>query len=199
MPKPRGESRKAVTPPGETGAETQPDKVVQLESGAPQLTINAFSEEARVDATTIARRIRAGRVEPSGKRGKSPTYRLADLLRCAYMMDDEGNFNPSGLDPFKRKAHFQAAQEEVRYRAECGELIPKIQVEACFADAMKIAARFFDTLVDVLERDCGVSRAQLLSIDDRLDKMREEFYQALVVDDDDDASTDQQSPVRAGE
>lgn len=194
----REDDKKSVTPPSENGPETPSDTVVEFGAKAPQLTINAFAEEARVDATTITRRIRLARIEPSGKRGKSLTYRLSDLLRCAYLMDDEGNFNPSGLDPFKRKAHFQAAQEEVRYRAECGELIPKIQVEECFADAMKIAARFFDTLVDVLERDCGVSRAQLLAIDDRLDKMREEFYQALVVDDD-DASSDQQSPVRAGE
>jgi hypothetical protein len=163
------------------------------------LSVNEFCDEARCDNLTITRRLKAAGIKPSAKKGKQNRYRLADLLRCAYLMDDDGNFNPSGLDPFKRKAHFQAAQEEVKYRQECGELVPKIEMETEFARAMKVFARFCDTLPDILERDAGATPAQVSMIEKRIDQARAEFVRALSGEDEtEDESTDGQSSVRAG-
>lgn len=169
-------------------AVSQKAEVINIQDAGVVLSVNRFCDEARCDNDTIARRIKVANIQPVGKNARENRYRLADLLQCAYLLDDEGNLNPAGLDPFKRKAHFQAATEEVRYRAECGEFIAKLEVESDYATVFKAAARLRENLPDVLERDCGLTPAQIEIVQQLVDKMFEEFHRVLNRDEQEDAA-----------
>jgi hypothetical protein len=147
------------------------------------LSVSAFCTEAQCKEETISRRLKVARIDPEKEEGRARLFRLGDLLKCAYLLDDDGKLDPAGLDPFKRKAHFQAQLEEVRYQEECGELVPKIQMQEEMSRAAKVFAQAMDTLPDILERDCGLTPAQIASVEKRLDAVREEVYQALTPDD----------------
>lgn len=186
----RARDKSSVAPAAKPTAE-----IVDIQESGVALSVNRFCDEARCDNATIARRIKVARIEPVGKNARENRYRLADLLQCAYLMDDDGNFNPSGLDPFKRKAHFQAAQEEVKYRADCGELVPKIEMEAAVARAIKIHSHWCATAPDMLERDCALTPAQIESVRNGIEKMQREFVAALIAEDADDS--EHETPVHA--
>jgi hypothetical protein len=180
--------------PVKAATDEQPEaEVVNIQDAGVLLSVNRFCDEAHCDNATIARRIKVANIQPVSKNARENRYRLADLLQCAYLLDDEGNLNPAGLDPFKRKAHYQAATEEVRYRAECGEFISKIQFEREYANAMKCFAQFRDTLPDILERDCGLTPAQISIVQTRLDQTSDDFHRALNSGDDQANASDQSS------
>jgi hypothetical protein len=50
------------------------------------------------------------------------------------------------------------------------------------AGMLKVTAECFDTLPDVLERDCGVTPETLARMEAHLDKAREELYLRLAED-----------------
>lgn len=167
--------------------------VIEIGDGQALLSVSAFCTEAMTKEETISRRLKVAKLEPVKTKGRAKLYRLSDLIRCAYLIDDDGQPNPAGMDPFKRKAHFQAQQEEVRYLQDCSELIPKIQMQEELARAAKIFTQGLDTLPDVLERACGLAPAQVQTAVDHCNKHRDEIAEILAAED--DAATDK-SPVR---
>jgi hypothetical protein len=151
------------------------------------LSIRAFCEEAGTDRDTTSRRVTEARCRPTGQRGGHPVYRLQDLLRASFFTGADGDADPDKLDPFKRRAFYQGELDKLKLGVERGELVPRIEVEQEQARTMKIVARFFDTLPDVLERDCGASPILLAKVEQRLDEVREEIYRELVAEDVDSA------------
>jgi hypothetical protein len=96
------------------------------------------------------------------------------------------------LPPLERKAHYQAEHEKLRLQTERGELVPSLEVEQGHGQIFAIVSQAFDTLPDVLERDVGLTTAQLVRLERLLDEAREALYQALNADEDDadSAATD---------
>lgn len=150
-------------------------KVVQLPSGV-HLSVRGFCDESGQDRETVTHRIRESGIEPSGKRGGYPVYRLRDLLRAAYA--GEG-FDPDKLRPFERKAHYQAEHEKLAVEQERGELIPRIEVEQEQARIAKIVAHGLETLPDVLERDCALAPEVVARMERHIDAVRERMYAEL--------------------
>jgi len=60
--------------------------------------------------------------------------------------------DPDRLEPFKRRAHYQAEVEKLTLGVKSGELIPRAEVEREFARIYDVIARFLDVLPDRLER-----------------------------------------------
>jgi hypothetical protein len=117
---------------------------------------------------------------PKAARGQYP---LAGCVR-AYItflqnQGQPGPANPENLSPFLKRAHYQAELDKLKLEHERGELIPRIEVEQEMAALMKIVAECFDTLPDLLERDCGLPTKALTRIEAALDKARESFYSRL--------------------
>jgi hypothetical protein len=152
-------------------------RVVEFERGI-HLSISAFAAEVSSTRETISKRIADAKLKPSGKRGGHPVYRLKDLFKAVYQAGD-GGIDPDKLDPFQRKAHYQAEHEKLQLETDRGQLVPAIEVEAKFAANFKTMAQWLDTLPDVLERDCGASPVLLAKIERRIDGLREELYQQL--------------------
>lgn len=161
-------------------------KVVPFASGV-HLSIRAFADETSMDRATVVKRLAAANVQPSGKRGGHPVYRLRDLLQAAVVTTDEGDLDPDKLKPFERHAWYKAEREKLQLQVERGELLPSLHVEQRYASMFKLVSEMFDTLPDVLERDCGATPMQLAKIEQRVDEVREELYSHLVETADDDA------------
>lgn len=159
-------------------------EVTAIDRPYPPLTVSSFCTAALCKEETISRRLKVAKIEPVGTKGKSKLFDLADLLKCAYLLDDDGNLNPAGLDPFKRKAHFQAMQEEVRALEAAGEVVPKIEMQQEMARMAKAFTHALDTLADVLERDTGLSPAQIAAVVKHCDAARDEVAAVLAADDD---------------
>lgn len=157
--------------------------IMNIHGTGMNLSINQFCDETNCDNATIARRIKVARIQPAAKKGKLNLFALGDLIKVAYLIDDDGQPNPAGMDPFKRKAHYQAQQEEIRYLEECGELVPKIQMQEEMSRAAKVFVHLTSTLPDVLEQQCGLTPAQTQIAVDYCNKHRDECAEILSAED----------------
>lgn len=117
-------------------------------------------------------------IVPKAARGKYP---LAGCVRgyVTYLQGLGGNESaPDKMDPFRRKAHFQAESTKLAMERAAGDLVPVEEVRAEMANIAKAVIQTLDILPDVLERDAGISpkavaRCQeLISLErDKLAKM----------------------------
>jgi phage terminase Nu1 subunit (DNA packaging protein) len=124
-------------------------------------------------------------IVPKAARGQYP---LAGCVR-AYItyLQSQGQVdssNPDRLSPFQKRAHYQAELDKLKLESERGELIPRIEVEQEMAGLLKVVAETFDTLPDLLERDCGLAPKHLARVETALDRARETLYERLGQDDD---------------
>jgi transcriptional regulator with XRE-family HTH domain len=152
-------------------------KVTELPKGI-YLTISQLAEEIGVARETIGKRMSEAGVRPAGKRGNYDIYRLRDALAAIQVADEV--VNPDKLKPFERRAHYQAELEKLKLETEQRYLIPFIEVEQEQARLFKIVARTFDTLPDILERDCGLPPKVVTRVEKACDKAREECYQEII-------------------
>lgn len=159
--------------------------VVDLGRGV-HLSVRGLAEETGFDRDTVAKRLSAAKVKPSGKKGGHPVYRLKDALKAIYAFSDaDGGIDPDKLEPFQRKAHYQAEHEKLKLQTERGELVPRLEAEQDVARIVKIMVRTFDGLPDKLERDRGATPALVQAIEQELDACREKMYAEITASDDD--------------
>jgi hypothetical protein len=151
---------------------------------ASSFSLSTLAREFSTTRETLRKRLTAAKVKPSGTSRGFPLYRLRDALQ-AWMGTVESGFDPDALDPFKRRAYYQSEHEKLRLQVERRELIPRLESEQEMASLVKVVAECFDTLPDVLERDCGLNPNTLVQLECSLDKAREQLYQRLTADDDD--------------
>lgn len=155
-------------------------KVIDIDRGV-HLSVTAFAQEFSSTRETITKRIADAKLKPSARRGGHPIYRLKDLFKAVYHTAN-GGMDPDKLDPFQRKAHYQAEHEKLQLETERGQLVTAIDVEARFASSYKVMARWLDTLPDVMERDWGLVPALVTKIENKLNELREELYKQLTKD-----------------
>lgn len=167
-------------------------KVVPFAGGV-HLSIRAFADETSMDRATVVKRLTSANIQPSGKRGGHPVYRLKDLLHASVMTTEDGSLDPDKLKPFERHAFYKAEREKLQLQVEQGELLSSLHVEQRFASVFKVVAEALDTLPDVLERDCGAAPLLLAKIEQRLDAARDELYARLTEHTEDDVHVDAQA------
>jgi len=154
-------------------------RVTSLSQGL-HVSISTLAAEFGVTRETAAKRIADAGIEPSGKRGGHPVYRLKDAWSAVLgQIADDGTPDPDKLDPFKRQAHYKAEHLKLQLEAEQRELVPRIEVEQEQARILRVIALVLDTLPDVLERDCGLAASMIIAVEKRLDQAREEMHKAL--------------------
>ena len=108
-------------------------------------------------------------------------YPLAGCIRgyVTFLQSDNlgGNSNdPDNMNPFNRRAFYQSELDKIKLQSERRELIPRLEVEQEMAALLKMVAEYFDTLSDVLERDCGLDPSVLSKVEERLDRTRNELH-----------------------
>lgn len=121
-------------------------------------------------------------IVPKASHGQYP---LAGCIRGYVMylqnagVNAEGTVDPEKLDPFKRRAYFQGELDKLKLATERGELLTSFDVEQTFGETFKVVTEAFDTLPDILERDCGATAQMVQRTEKRMDVLREELYQRL--------------------
>lgn len=141
------------------------------------ITVTQLAGEISSTRETITKRIADANLQPSGRRGAHPVYRLKDLLTAVNQTTD-GQRDPDKLPPFERHAHYKALREKLDYDREFGILIPAADVERSNAVIIKSVAKAYDTLPDVLERDCGLAPSVMAVVERHLDAARLELHDA---------------------
>jgi hypothetical protein len=170
-------ARKPKQPAKRKRAEKVPAVVAELVERGLTASIRAYAEECGLDRDTLSRRLTESGAKPAckGPRGH-PEYRIRDLIAAQFGTVED----PDQLDPFRRQAHYRCELDKLKLQTERGELVPRIECEQEQARGMKLVARVFDTLPDVIERDCGAPPAILARIEKALDAARVELHGMLV-------------------
>lgn len=157
------------------------------------LSVRQFCQESARAVDFVTKRIHESALRAeAGPKGEA-LYRLKDLLDVVVLRDADGQTNPEALDPFRRKAFFASQLDKLRLEQQSGELIPRMEVENEIAHVVKTVAQLFDTLPDVLERDCGLGGDALVVLERKLDGVREDLFQSLAQRTADDATTARES------
>jgi hypothetical protein len=145
---------------------------------------NRLADELNVDRRTLDKRFRETNVAPIGKRAGHDIYRMADAARAVFgRTEDEATANPRDLPPLERRAFYQSENERLKVEVATGALVPAPEVEADYASFVKLVAQFFDTLPDVLERDCGLTGEQVERIQEACDRVRQQMFEKVLEDD----------------
>jgi len=143
------------------------------------LTVTQLAEESGIARETVTKRLSGAGVTPAGKRGSYTVYRLRDALPAVLQLDSD-NADPERLDPFKRRAYWQAENERLKHNEAQELLIPAAEVEATMARLFKTVVNAFEVAPDIVERDCGVSPDVIERLDRHFNTRRMEIYEQIV-------------------
>lgn len=141
------------------------------------LSISEIAAEFQQTRETVRKRLADAKVKAAGKRKNYPVFRLRDAIEALLT---GANGDPARLDPFRRKAHWQAEQAELALALEKEDVIKRGDVEETYAAAFKPIRLMLETLPDVLERDAGLSPLQVARVERSLDELREQMHARVV-------------------
>lgn len=163
-------------------AESQPPDEARGERADPNVSIAQISRFTGLTRETVSLRLDRAGAEPAAKRGGWPVYDMTTVWSVlVHGANGESVRDPDKLEPHARRAHYQAEKYKLDLAAQAAQLIPAAEVEAANARVMKLMAQMTDTLLDVLERDCGATPQMVEVAQKHFDKTRE-FFADLVED-----------------
>lgn len=142
------------------------------------MTANQLAEETGLARETVVKRLTDASVTAVGQRRGYPVFRLRQALPAVLQLDQDHS-DPSSLDPYKRRAFYQAEIEKLDLETREGLLVPFAELEYTLAKVMKAFVNAFETAPDVVERDCGVSPAVVDRLDKHFNARRLELYEIL--------------------
>jgi hypothetical protein len=117
-------------------------------------------------------------IVPKSSRGKYP---LAGCIRgyIRFLQESDGdadNQNPDRMEPFKRKAFYQAEHEKLMLQVKAGDLLSRAEVEAQITHLFARVSDFLDALPDRLERDGLLDGDGAQRVEGYLDRARTELH-----------------------
>jgi hypothetical protein len=79
-----------------------------------------------------------------------------------------------------KRETYKARLEELKYREATKELVPVREFELALASGFKAVVAALDSLPDVMERDAGLTGAQVEKVQAVIDRIREDLYARIV-------------------
>ena len=145
-----------------------------------------------VARATVVKRLQQAGIRPDGKRGGYDVYRIRDaapaIIGAAGRVNENGAVDPDTLSPADRKHWYHAELAKMQVQTTARELIPAAEVEAGMAAMAKRMVQFLDTMPDQLERDAGLTPAQVDAVHVSVGRMRGALYESIVADLDEPAA-----------
>src|SRR4029077_16440187 len=123
--------------------------------------------------------IRETPITPIGRAGAHPTYLVRAVVDAIAPRVGDGKIDIDRLPPNARDTYIRSERNLIRLREERGELILASEVERGYAAIFKEVARTFDTLPDIVERDCGLPAHALVRLEQVLDAARIELHRRI--------------------
>jgi phage terminase Nu1 subunit (DNA packaging protein) len=118
-----------------------------------------------------------------GTQGKPWRFDLLEVARWRFSPSagtaTEGDPDPANMAPRERLDHFRALREQAKHEVEMRQLIPAAEFESGIANVIKPIATGLESLPDLLERDVGLTGAQVEKAIATCDALRESLYRAL--------------------
>lgn len=130
-----------------------------------------------MDRKTVRRRLQ--KVQPAGELRGNSAFALAAAAAALVGLGDADE-DRAPTDPFKRKAYWQAASEEQKFRQRRGELIERSTVEQLFASLVKTVVLSLETLPDEAERRLGLSAEHTEALLEVMDSQRVALHGRIV-------------------
>lgn len=118
-------------------------------------------------------------VVPKAARGKYP---LAGCVRgyVTYLQGLGGNESaPEKMDPFRRKAHFQAEATRLAMEKSMGLLVSAEDARIEMAGIVKCVCQMLDTLPDILERDASLPPKAVVRCQEVIADVRDQLAKSL--------------------
>jgi len=136
---------------------------------------------------TVRKRLRESDIEPVGSKDGAPLYDLREAGPAIFEgQTGYSSYDPDNMSPVERLAFYQAERYRIKYEQSMGELRASDDVHREMAETAKMLANLFDTLPDLLERDNGLSADKLAQVEQVLDRVRMEIFEAVCSADEDD-------------
>lgn len=136
---------------------------------------------------TVRKRLRGSGIEPVGSKDGAPLYDLRDAGPAIFEgQTGYSSYDPDSMSPVERLAYYQAERYRCRFEQSMGELRPSDDIHREMAETAKMLANLFDTLPDLLERDHGLAADKLALVEQTLDRVRMELFEAVCSADEDD-------------
>lgn len=136
--------------------------------------IGTFAIEFGITRDVLRRILAEAGVQAVGKRSGHPLYRLRDVYGALARQQ-----NQVSMSPYARQALARAIEIEDRIRVRRQELVEVDDVQRQFGLVFQSVARAFDTAVDGLERDLGMSPEQVSFLEQHFDSVRNELADEL--------------------
>lgn len=148
------------------------------------LSISSLAAELGMTRETVSKRLADMALAPSGEQRGYPVYRLKQAIQVLLVLGPDGKPDPDRMEPVRRRMHYQAENEKLDLQRRQREVIPALEFEAEIARVLKALVQGLDTLSDRVERDCGLTAAQLEAIDKAVGEIRTEIHAALTAPED---------------
>lgn len=146
-------------------------------------SVSRIGQAFGMDRRTVTKRLQESGVLPAGSRRGNATYALSDVGPALF---SEKGTATGGLDldqfPDARKAWYQSENERLKFEKEIKQLIPVSEFITELSKLAKAVAAGLDTLPDTLEREAGLDPDSIEIVQDAIDALREQLYQAVVAD-----------------
>lgn len=145
-------------------------------------SISKLAIEFNTTRDTVRKKIAQARVKPCGRALGHDVYALIDvapLLVGGNSISYDGEFDPNLLQPKDRKDWYDGESKRIQILRESRELLTYDDVSKTWAETLKKIMLTLDTIVDVVERDVGLSAEQIKHIQTIIDRQRETLYNDL--------------------
>lgn len=142
-----------------------------------ELSISAAAAEFRIDRATARKRINLAGLKPSGEKQGYPVFTLQDLIPA---LTGGASQDLDRMSAFERKAWISSERDRLKLLAEQGLLTATEDAATEFAQGFQLITQCLETLGDRLERDAGLTVAQLEYVEKVIDELREEMFRAQI-------------------
>ncbi|SHK53526.1 DUF1441 family protein [Halomonas caseinilytica] len=152
--------------------------------------ISRLADAFGLDRGTVRRRLKEGGVVPAGTRNGVNVYALKDAGPALFGDTmSAGGVGPDEMLPSDRKAWYQSENERIKLEKDLRLLVPVEEAHREMSLLAKAVASGLDSLADMLERDAGLPPEAIELVEQTTDALREQMYQAIIVDDEDEEAS----------
>ncbi|MCP4342143.1 MAG: DUF1441 family protein [Desulfobulbaceae bacterium] len=114
-----------------------------------------------------------------GGPGKPWQFDVLALMEWRYSPEEYGVEDPEKLPPRERRDWYDGERKRRDLQILDRELIPLDEFSKTYSEVIKSVAASLETLPDMLERDAGMTGAQLQTVYRVVDGLREDIYHKL--------------------
>jgi hypothetical protein len=146
-------------------------------------TVNQLAIAFGLGPQIVARRLAA--IQPTGKRGRWATYKLADA--AAYLVEPKGDIeerikrmNHRDLPPMLLKEFWTGLRAKQAWEAEERDLWRTTQVVETLAEVFRALRMSVLLMSDTIERETGLTERQRQRLQEMADAALESMYESLI-------------------